>query len=130
MKVVLDTNIFVSSFFGGNPGKIIDLWKLGRIEICLSEEILEEYIRVLSRLQLDAEALADLLELFKTGEHIQFVQVQERLTVIKDDPHDDKFLECAISSGADFIISGDHHLLELGKFRGIEIVTASQLVQG
>ncbi len=129
MKAVLDTNIFVSSFFGGNPRRIIDLWKVGEIEICMSEEVLEEYLRVLVRFQLEAEALDDLLQVFKAGENICFVRVQERLEVIKEDPGDNKFLECAVSSGADFIISGDHHLLELGEFRGTRIVTPATFLQ-
>ena len=129
MKVVLGTNIFVSSFFGGNPRRIIDLWKVGKIEICISEEVLEEYLRVLARFQLEAEVLDDLIQLFKVGENICFVRGQEKLKVIKEDPYDDKFLECAVSSGASFIISGDHHLLELGEFRGIRIVPPATFLQ-
>lgn len=128
MKVVLDTNIFVSSFFGGNPKKVIDLWKSGKIRICLTEEILEEYLLVLTRFELSARTLDDLLGLFKHGENICFVPVRERLEIIKNDPPDDKFLECAASANADFIISGDHHLLELGKFRGIKILTPAAFI--
>ncbi|MEW6201083.1 MAG: putative toxin-antitoxin system toxin component, PIN family, partial [bacterium] len=42
MKVVIDTNVFVSSFFGGNPRRIIDLWSKGKITLCLSKDILDE----------------------------------------------------------------------------------------
>ncbi len=55
MKVVIDTNIFVSSFFGGNPRKIIDLWKKGNISLCLSKDILDEYVDVLQRVGLKDE---------------------------------------------------------------------------
>ena len=48
IKVVLDTNIFVSSFFGGNPEEIISLWKNEEIVLCLSKDILDEYVRVLA----------------------------------------------------------------------------------
>lgn len=66
MKVVIDTNVFVSSFFGGNPKKIIDLWKNGFIQLCLSQEILDEYIKVLIRFGLkDEKELEELLSLFK-----------------------------------------------------------------
>ena len=44
IKVVIDTNVFISSFFGGNPKKIIDLWKKGEIKLCLSREIVNEYV--------------------------------------------------------------------------------------
>jgi len=52
MKVVIDTNVFVSSFFEGHPRRIIDLWREGRIRICLFLQIVEEYIEVLRRIGL------------------------------------------------------------------------------
>ena len=57
IKLVIDTNIFISSFFNneGNPRKIIDLWKTGQIILCISEKILEEYAEVLIRLGLEKE---------------------------------------------------------------------------
>ena len=53
MRIVLDTNVFISSFFGGNPRTIIDLWKDGRLTLCLSQDIFDEYIEVLRRPGLD-----------------------------------------------------------------------------
>ena len=52
MRVVIDTNVFISSFFGGNPRKIIDLWRKEKITLCLSGDILEEYTKVLKRIGL------------------------------------------------------------------------------
>ncbi len=67
IKVVLDTNVFVSSFFGGSPRRIVDLWKTGEIALCLSRPIIDEYIEVLRRLGLqDERELEELLELFTT----------------------------------------------------------------
>ena len=129
MRVVLDTNVFVSSFFGGNPRKIIDLWKTGGIKICLSEEILEEYLRVLGRLQVSAPALAELLNLFKIGENIIFAETPERMEIVPEDSTDDKFIECALSAGAEFIVSGDQHLLQLGKFGGVRIVSPARFLE-
>ncbi len=129
MRVVLDTNVFVSSFFGGNPRKIIDLWKTGGIEICLSEEILEEYLRVLGRLQVSAPALAELLNLFKIGENIVFAETPEKVEIVPEDSTDDKFIECALSAGAELIVSGDQHLLKLGKFREVRIVSPARFLE-
>ena len=56
MRIVLDTNVFISSFFGGNPRSIIDLWKDGRLTLCLSQDIIDEYIEVLGRLGLNVES--------------------------------------------------------------------------
>lgn len=50
---VVDTNVFVSSFFGGNPRKVIDLWKTGELTLCLSTPIVDEYVAVLRRLGLE-----------------------------------------------------------------------------
>jgi putative PIN family toxin of toxin-antitoxin system len=55
IRVVVDTNVFISSFFGGNPRKIIDHWKSGEITLCLSKPIIDEYIEVLRRLELQNE---------------------------------------------------------------------------
>jgi len=52
-----------------------------------------------------------------------------QLNVIKEDPDDDKILECAVTAGSDYIVSGDKDLLELKKFRGIEIVRASEFLE-
>lgn len=55
MNVIVDTNVFVSSLFGGNPRKIIDLWKNEKITCCLSHAILDEYIDVLGRIGMKDE---------------------------------------------------------------------------
>ena len=54
MKVVVDTNVFVSSFFGGVPKQVIDLWKAGELTLCLSNPIVQEYAAVLERLGIGA----------------------------------------------------------------------------
>lgn len=128
MRVVLDTNAFVSSFYGGKPREVINLWKRGKIEICISEEILEEYLRVLSRGGAGKESLEELLDLLKTGEHLQFARIEKPYRVVKKDPHDDKFIECAIAAGAKYIISGDRHLLEVKEFMGVKVVTPSEFL--
>ena len=123
-KVVLDTNIFVSSFFGGNPRKIIDLWKSGGLNLCLSRSIMEEYVEVLKRFGLeDEKELGELLNLFAHGYHILFASKTPKVSIVKDDPDDDKFIECAVAVKADTIISGDKKLLAIKNYMGISIVT-------
>lgn len=51
---------------------------------------------------------------------------EEKLDVIKDNPYDNKFLECALASNADYIVSGDSHLLNLKEFRGIKITNSKR----
>jgi putative PIN family toxin of toxin-antitoxin system len=117
MRAVVDTNIFVSSFFGGNPRRIIDLWKTGSITLCLTKAIVEEYIDVLQRLGLQQEKeLQELLALFARGFNSVFSAKTPALRVVAADPDDDKFIECAVSLKARSIVSGDKALLNVQEY--------------
>jgi len=130
MKVVIDTNIFVSSFFGGNPKKIIDLWKQGTIILCLSDKILDEYILVLQRLGLeDEKELDELLSIFAKGIHTLFTKKTPQLQLIVEDPDDDKFIECAVALEAEYIVTGDKAFLSYEKYMGIKILSASNFLK-
>jgi hypothetical protein len=127
--VVVDTNIFISSFFGGNPRKIIDLWKSGQITLCLSRPIIDEYVDVLKRMGLQNEReLEELLSLFAHGLHIIFTAKTPNLNVVEKDPDDDKFIECAVALNSKFIISGDKALREIKDYMGIKIQSPKQFL--
>lgn len=129
MKVVIDTNIFVSSFFGGKPRKIIALWKDDKITLCLSNAILDEYIDVLRRIGMKNEdELEELLSLFSRGFNILFTTKTPKIKIIKDDPDDDKFIECAAALKADVVITGDREVLALKQHMGIRILTPQQFL--
>lgn len=122
-KVVVDTNVFVSSFFGGNPRRIIDLWKSGKVTICLSPDIVDEYVEVLGRLGIAGEQeLKELLNLFARGFHCIFAGSTPRIQAVRQDPDDDKFIECAVALQADCIVSGDKALLAVKNYMGIEVL--------
>jgi uncharacterized protein len=130
MKVVIDTNIFVSSFFGGNPRRIIDLWKTEKITLCLSKEILDEYIEVLQRIGLqDEDELGELLSLFKRGFNMLFTTKTPKVKVVKDDPDDDKFIECAVALKAEVIVTGDKAIEAVGEYLGIKILTPQRFLK-
>ena len=130
MRVVIDTNIFVSSFFGGKPRKIIDLWKEGKITLCLSKDILNEYIEVLHRIGLQDEVeLEELLSLFAKSFNILFTTKTPRIKVVKDDPDDDKFIECAVALKAEVIITGDKAIEVIGEYMNIKILTPQQFLK-
>src|SRR4030042_673438 len=130
MRVVVDTNIFVSSFFGGNPRKIIDLWKKGEISLCLSKDILDEYVDVLERIGLEDEReIEELLSLFAKGINIIFTTKTPKIKVVKEDPDDDKFIECAIGLKAEVIITGDKALKAIKEYLGIKILTPQQFLK-
>lgn len=129
VKVVLDTNIFIASFFGGVPREIIDLWKTGKITICLSQEIIEEYIEVLNRLGLKNKSeIFELTKLFAEGYNSIFTTKTPRLQIVEDDPDYNKFLECAVALDCKVIISGDKHLKNIKKYMDIEIMSPREFI--
>jgi len=129
IRVVVDTNVFVSSFFGGNPRKIIDLWKSGEIFLCLSRPIIDEYIEVLHRLGLQNEKeLDELLSLFAHGFHVIFTANTPNLNIVEKDPDDNKFIECAVALKAGYVISGDKALRVIQDYMGIKIVNPKEFL--
>lgn len=130
MKVVLDTNVFISSFLGnGPPRRIIELWRSGRITLCLCAEILAEYADVLARLGLEGrEELKEILDFFKLRSNIDFVVIAGDLRVVEADPGDDKFIECAQVAGAASIVSGDRHLKAIGVYEGIKVMAPTEFM--
>jgi len=108
LKVVIDTNIFISSFLNqkGNPRKIIDLWKKEEVTICINKEILQEYMEVLARLGLSSEPeFEELVNLFKKKVNMLFSPNTPSIDDICDDPDDNKFQfkEIKILNPKDFL---------------------------
>jgi putative PIN family toxin of toxin-antitoxin system len=125
---VVDTNVFVSSFFGGHPKAIIDLWKDGSLTFCLTNAIIDEYIDVLTRMGLgETPELGKLLSLFRTGHNCLFT-IQTPSLSISTDPDDDKFIEAAVALDAEIIISGDKHLKKIRKYAGIAIIAPRDFI--
>ena len=132
MKVVIDTQVFVSSFMrtSGAPRKIIELWKRGEIVICLSDEIITEYINVLLRIGLKGEEeIGELLELLHRKVNIIFASTEKTLQLISADPGNDKFIECAVVANANSIISTDKHLLDLKEYKNVKVFTPQEFIE-
>ena len=126
MRVILDTNVFISGvFFGGQPGKILAAWRDGKVRLVLSTEILEEYVEVLRRLEklYPPVEVKPVIELILAGSEIITVLPLEK--PVCSDPDDDKFIACALASKARVIVSGDKHLLVMDGIYGLEILTPS-----
>lgn len=130
MKVVIDTNVFVSSVFGGLPGQVVELWFDGRLTLCLSEPVVTEYQRVLREIGAadEAEERA-LIEAFASGEGVLYTADPPAIESVSPDPDDDKFLECVLELEADRVVSGDSDLLELKSYMGIPILTPRELLE-
>ena len=129
MRIVIDTNVFISSFFGGYPKQIIDCWKTGKVTLCLSNSILDEYLDVLDRMGFAEEKeTKELLELFRGQTNSLFTASLPTLAV-SSDPDDNKFIETAVALKAKCIVSGDKHLLVIKKYVGILIVNPRYFVE-
>jgi putative PIN family toxin of toxin-antitoxin system len=130
VKVVLDTNVFVSGvFFGGPPHKILEAWRDGKVQLLVSPAILEEYQRVMRELavqfpEIKVEALMEFMIV-----HSEIILPPSLPPVIQLDPSDDIFLECAVAGEASCIVTGDKHLLKLLKFREIPILKPREFVE-
>jgi putative PIN family toxin of toxin-antitoxin system len=130
IRVVIDTNVFVSSFFGGNPKKVIDLWRSEEIMLCISNDILDEYIDVLQRVGLkDENEIEELLSLFAKGFNILFTTKTPEISAVKDDPNDDKFIECAVALKAEAIITGDRALKSICEYMGIKVLSPQEFLK-
>ncbi|MBT8397205.1 MAG: putative toxin-antitoxin system toxin component, PIN family [Gemmatimonadetes bacterium] len=131
MNVVLDTNVFVSGvFFSGVPGKILETWRDGGITLVTSPKILDEYRRVGDFLSARYEGvdLQPFLSLAATaGLVVEDIELPEQIC---EDPDDDKFLVCALASGAKIVVSGDKHLLRATGWRGIDVLTPRKFCDG
>lgn len=129
MRVILDTNVFVSGvFFSGPPYEILDAWRHGRLTLVVSPEILNEYERVGRELahEFPSVDLAPSLELlaFK-GEVVKAPPLAEQVCSDRDD---DMFLACAVASGTKIISSGDKALRKSSGYAGVEVLTPREFM--
>ena len=119
MKVVFDTNIFISALVvpGGSADRASRRVVEGEDTLILSQAIVEEVLDVLARkFERDAEQLARVaVFLSELGE---VVRPRRRLRVLRDDA-DNRILECALSGAANAIVTGDRDLLDVGEYEGI-----------
>jgi putative PIN family toxin of toxin-antitoxin system len=129
IRAVADTNVLVSGTIAplGNPARILQAWRRGEFLLVSSPAIVAEVLEVLARphiarhYPLSAEALDGLRVLLET-ETVQ-VPGTRQVRVVADDPDDDLFVAVALEGEADYIVSGDPHLLGLKEVQSIQIVT-------
>lgn len=129
MKVVLDTNVFVSGvFFGGPPGIILEAWQGGRIDLAISLEILAEYERVGTELarQFPVVDFAPFLAVIAlSGDLCDCPPFEDQVCA---DGDDDKFLACALATSSHCVVSGDKLLLKVSGYQGIEVIRPREFV--
>lgn len=130
MKIVLDTNVLASGiFFSGPPSEILDAWRHGALRLVVTPPILEEYSDV-------ARRIAERFPTVDISQLIDLVIVESEMCApaslanqVCSDATDDKFLAAAVSGGAEAIVSGDRHLLDVSGFQGISVLTPRVFVE-
>ncbi len=133
MRVVLDTNVLVSgTFWKGDSEKIVDKVENKEVELISSKELIEEYEEVINREEImDKTQNKDLIlneSVQKVINDSTIVEPTKKFDVVKEDPKDNKIVECAVEGNADYIISQDNHLLNLKEFNGIKILTPEEFL--
>lgn len=134
VRVVLDTNTVVSALlWGGNPGRLLDLIREGRLHVFTTIGLLAELDDVLRRPKLDRSlqrkgGSADAL-MAHWRALAEVVDAGPKVAVVQADPDDDEPVACAVAAKADLLISGDKHLLSLRAVGGTRIVAAAEAVR-
>ena len=129
MKIVLDTNVLISGiYFSGSPGRIVEALSSRKLQLCVSLEILEEYLNVAERLAnrytgVEYEAILGLIV-----QNSQLVEAAALPEPVSEDPDDDKFLACALASNTLIIVSGDSDLLKVAGYADIQVLTPKEFI--
>jgi putative PIN family toxin of toxin-antitoxin system len=128
IRAVLDANVLVSALLNPEspPATVLTAWRSEQFQLVLSEAILEEIARVLRYPKIAKRHGWHERQVRRFLEDVAYLAILTpghlRLNVIREDPPDDRYLECAIESAAHYIVSGDAHLLLLGTYEGIRIL--------
>ena len=122
MRIVLDTNVLVSGiFWNGVPFKILEYWIHEKYQVLITEAILLEYEITLNRISKGKKD--DLINswILFIAENGIVINLKKEFNVSVD-PDDNKFIDCAVSGNAQYIVSGDSHLIKLKSILNIKII--------
>lgn len=126
--VTADTNIYISGLhFGGVPMQFLECALSGAFRLAASEPLLDEVRRVRAvKFGWSSEAVSDAFA--QLGGCTDLVRPAQSLSVVTADPDDDRILECAVEAASGYLVTGDRHLLQIGRFRGIEILRVTDFM--
>ena len=129
MKVVIDTNIFISGiFWGGAPFKILELWKNKKIELVSTDEILKEYFDVIERLVIPENKKLAIKWKNYIKKNITIITNKSNHKISRD-KDDDKFIQCALSGKIKYLVSGDNDLIVLKRYKTVNILKVKDFLE-
>ena len=131
MKVVIDTNVLLMSIPKISKYRLIfDGLIQSKYDLAISEEILQEYIEIIGR-KTTGDIAQNLAELITQLDNVEKTEIYFRWNLITADPDDNKFVDCAISASARFIVSNDKHfnVLKEVKFPPVEVIDADGFLE-
>lgn len=133
LKIVLDTNVWISALiWGGKPVAIVEAAEQGMVDIFVSKSVIAEISQVLSYPKIEKVYNSQLTRQQLMGQilkNVKFVEATVKLKVIKEHPADDKIIECAVSAKADYIVSGDKHLLNVLFYQKTQILSVNEFIK-
>ena len=127
MKLVLDTNIYISAFYwGGNSQKVINRIIEGIDELFITDQIINEISDVMARpkFKTEKEIIVGYINTIKNSS--KKINIEGKITDICRDKNDDDKIECAVTSEADFLLTGDNDLLVIKNYNNIRILTQKE----
>lgn len=133
MRIVIDANVYISSLISskGTPAIVVNRWLEGSYEVLISQAIIDEILRVMAYERLQKyRGVRDARTEFVTllSEQALWVEPTDVLAVVPEDETDNRYIECAVSGNASYIVTGDSHLLNLGEYQGIQLVAPSEFL--
>jgi putative PIN family toxin of toxin-antitoxin system len=129
MTAVIDTNVVLSAIlFGGKPRQVLEMALSGSIRLAISESLVKELQGVLQRPKFELSAQLVQTIVSEYASIASWVEPLEHFNVVVDDPSDNHFVDCAVAAKADYLITGDKHLLNLGTFKMIKIVSVDNFI--
>lgn len=137
LRVVLDTNIFVSSLLvkEGLPAQVLDAWSERKFLLATSPSLVSEiqstlnYPRIRRKYNITNNDVNQLITLLAEDALVVPGDIEAVSGSVPDDPADEAVLACALDAEADLVVSGDRHLLDLVEYHGIRILTAREFVE-
>ncbi len=136
LRVVLDTNIFVSSLLvrEGLPAQVLDAWRERKFLLATSPTLVSEiqstlnYPRIRRKYNITNKDVSQLITLLAEDALVVPGDIETASGSVPDDPADEAILACALDAEADLVVSGDRHLLDLAEYRGIRILTVREFM--